>query len=104
MIAGQCPYWLALRSTPACQPPPLVRQGGPAFQRLSIHIESDPPTLDRPGNGPRCLTHPIQRPLLPGLSLCRLVELVYKVSGRNVDRVTSLASLGRARGLEMAFA
>ena len=45
-----------------------------------------------------------RRPPLPRLSLCRLVELVYKVSGRNVDRSTSLASLGRARGLEMAFA
>jgi hypothetical protein len=53
MIAGQCPSWLALRSAPACQPPPLVCQGGPAFQRLSIHIESDPLTLNRPGNGSR---------------------------------------------------
>jgi hypothetical protein len=53
MIAGQCPSWLALRSTPACQPPPLVCQGGPAFQRLSIDIESDPLTLNRPGNGSR---------------------------------------------------
>ena len=53
MIAGQCPYWLALRSTPACQPPPLVRQGGPAFQRLSIYIEIYPPTLNRSGNGSR---------------------------------------------------
>ena len=52
MIAGQCPSGL-LSGLPSCQPPPLVCQGGPAFQRLSIHIEIDPPTLNRPGNGSR---------------------------------------------------
>jgi hypothetical protein len=30
MIAGQWPSWLALRSTPACRPPPLVTRKGTA--------------------------------------------------------------------------